>query len=256
MIKIIQITDIHMLSNEETDIYGINPYSLLNKLIESIKLIEDVDCIIITGDIANRGEYDAYIIVNKLFRELSCPIYWLQGNHDLSEVMLQVSNKVTIQSDKSFIIKNTKFILLQSVMRDEGDLSSNKARGYLFDYEMSFLKRELEENNFNSCVVALHHPPVLSNSWADRRILDNRLEFIALLEQFPKVKLVLYGHQHIAQRTIVNGINYISSPPTSFHYDPNGERFSILGNRHGFGIIIIDNEGHVKVENVYPCSEK
>lgn len=69
-----------MLSNEETDIYGINPYSLLNKLIESIKLIEDVDCIIITGDIANRGEYDAYIIVNKLFRELSCPIYWLQGN--------------------------------------------------------------------------------------------------------------------------------------------------------------------------------
>lgn len=240
-----------MLSNEETDIYGINPYSLLNKLIESIKLIEDVDCIIITGDIANRGEYDAYIIVNKLFRELSCPIYWLQGNHDLSEVMLQVSNKVTIQSDKSFIIKNTKFILLQSVMRDEGDLSSNKARGYLFDYEMSFLKRELDENNFENCVVALHHPPVLSNSWADRRILDNRLEFISLIEKFPKVKGVLYGHQHIAQHTIINDINYICSPPTSFHYDPNGARFSILKNKQGFGIVNIDNSSNIQCEFLY-----
>ena len=240
-----------MLSNKETDIYGINPYSLLNKLIEKIKLIEDVDCIILTGDIANRGEYDAYIIVNNLFSKLNCPIYWLQGNHDLSEVMLQVSNKVSIKSDKSFIIKNTKFILLQSVMRDEGDLSSNKARGYLFVYEMTFLKRELEENDFENCIIALHHPPVLSNSWADRRILDNRLEFISLIEKFPKVKGVLYGHQHIAQHTIVNDINYICSPPTSFHYDPNGARFSILKNKQGFGIVNIDNSSNIQCEFLY-----
>ena len=240
-----------MLSNKETDIYGINPYSLLNKLIEKIKLIEDVDCIILTGDIANRGEYDAYIIANNLFSKLNCPIYWLQGNHDLSEVMLQVSNKVSIKSDKSFIIKNTKFILLQSVMRDEGDLSSNKARGYLFDYEMTFLKRELEENDFENCIIALHHPPVLSNSWADRRILDNRLEFISLIEKFPKVIGVLYGHQHIAQHTIVNDINYICSPPTSFHYDPNGARFSILKNKQGFGIVNIDNSSNIQCEFLY-----
>lgn len=240
-----------MLANEESEIYGINPFSLLNNLIESIRLIEDIDCIIITGDITNRGDYEAYIFVNNLLKKLNCPIYWLQGNHDLSEVMLQVSNKVTIRSDKSFIIKNTKFILLQSVMRDEGDLSTNKARGYLFDYEMSFVKRELEENNFDNCVIALHHPPILSNSWADRRILDNRLEFIALLEQFPKVKVVLYGHQHIGQHTIVNGINYICSPPTSFHYDPKGERFSLLKNNQGYGEICIDCIGNVKVEFIY-----
>ena len=126
-------------------------------------------------------------------------------------------------------------------MRDEDDLSLNKGRGYLFNYEMSFLKRELDEDNFDNCVIALHHPPVLSNSWADRRILDNRLEFINLIEQYSKVKVVLYGHQHIAQQTIINNINYISSTPVSYHYNPNGVRFSLLKNIHGFGIIIIDN---------------
>jgi len=251
MIKIIHITDIHMLANNESEIYGINPHSLLKSLIESIRMIKDADCIIITGDIANRGEYEAYILVDKLFKTFNNPIYWLQGNHDLSEVMLQVANKVSIKADKSFILKNTKFILLQTVMRDEGDLSSNKARGYLFDYEMSFLKRELEEDNFQNCVVALHHPPILSNTWADRRILDNRTEFVNLLEHYPKVKLVLYGHQHIAQHTFINGINYISSPPTSFHYDPNGEKFSILKNRQGFGIIRIDNNDVIDLQNIF-----
>lgn len=251
MLKIIQLTDIHLPANETEILYGINIHSVVYKIAEKINQLINIDCIIITGDIANKGDYSAYVSLDNALKDIKAPIFWLQGNHDFSEVMLQVSTKVKIKSEKCFIIKNTKFILLQSVMRDEGDLSSNKARGYLFDYEMSFLKRELEENNFDNCVVALHHPPVLSNSWADRRILDNRIEFRALLEQFPKVKVVLYGHQHIAQHTILNDINYISSPPTSFHYDPNGERFSLLKDKQGFGIISIDDHFNVDSEFIY-----
>lgn len=249
--KIIQITDIHMLADVNSEIWGVNPYELFKSVIEQIKLINGVDCIIITGDIADNGEYDAYMNVNKLVEKLKCPVYWLQGNHDLSEVMLQVSNKVTIQSQKSFIIQNTKFILLQSVMRDEENLSSNKARGYLFDCEMSFLKRELDENNYDNCLIALHHPPVLANTWTDRRILDNRLEFISLIEKYPKVKAVLYGHQHIAQQTELNGIKYISSPPSSFHYNAFGEKFSLIKDRNGFGIITIDRYSAIKCEFIF-----
>ena len=251
MIKIIQLTDIHLPANETDILYGINIHSAIIKIAEKISQIKDIDCVIITGDIANAGDYTAYISLDKALNKIEVPIFWLQGNHDFSEVMLQVSTKVKIKSEKCFAIKNTKFILLQSVMRDEDDLSLNKGRGYLFNYEMSFLKRELDEDNFDNCIIALHHPPVLSNSWADRRILDNRLEFINLIEQYSKVKVVLYGHQHIAQQTIINNINYISSTPVSYHYNPNGVRFSLLKNIHGFGIIIIDNEGNVNAENVY-----
>lgn len=251
MLKIIQLTDIHLPANEIDILYGINIHSVVYKVAEKISQIEDIDCIIITGDIANKGDYNAYITLDNAFKNINVPIFWLQGNHDFSEVMLQVATKVKIKADKCFTIKNTKFILLQSVMRDEDDLSLNKGRGYLFNYEMIFLKRELEENDFDSCVIALHHPPVLSNSWTDRRILDNRLEFISLIEKFPKVKVVLYGHQHIAQQTIINKINYICPPPVSYHYNPNGEKFSLLENKQGFGIIIIDNEGNVIAKNVY-----
>ena len=251
MLKFIHLTDIHLPANETDILYGINIHSVVYQIAEKISQIKDVDCIIITGDIANKGDYNSYIALDDAVKDIDVPIFWVQGNHDFSEVMLQVSSKVKIKSDKSFSIKNTKFILLQSVMRDEDDLSQNKGRGFLFNYEMNFLERELEENNFDNYVIALHHPPVLSNYWTDRRILDNRLEFISLIEKFPKVKVVLYGHQHITQHIILNNIDFICSPPVSYHYDPNGDKFSILENKRGFGVIEIANNSNIKCEFIY-----
>jgi len=251
MLKIIQITDIHLLANKADTIFGINTYCSLKKIVEAIRFMADIDCIIITGDIANNGEYDAYIAVDELFMPFDFPIFWLQGNHDFSEVMLQVSSKIKIRADKSFKIGTTKFILLQTIMRDEDNLSLNKGRGYLFDYELLFLKRELDEDNFDHCVIAMHHPPILSNSWTDRRILDNRIEFANLIERYSKVRLVLYGHQHIAQITKINGITYITSPPSSFHYNPNGELFSMIQEKKGFGVIEINNDGQILFEECY-----
>jgi len=240
--KIIHITDIHLLATKDENIYGVNPYQNLLRIAENILQIEAVNCIIITGDIAHNGEYESYLLVDELFRNIRVPVYWLQGNHDYSEVMLQVANKIKIKTDKSFLINKTKFILLQKVMKDEDNLSKNKARGFLFDYEMKFLERELKEENFEQCVVVLHHPPILSNSWLDRRILDNRENFISMLEQYPKVKIVLYGHQHNEQETEQNGITYISAPPVAYHFNPKGERFSLLDNKSGYAVVELKSD--------------
>ncbi len=113
MLKIIHLTDIHLPANETDVLYGINIHSVVYKIAEKISQIKDIDCIIITGDIANKGDYNAYLTLDKAFKDIYVPIFWLQGNHDFSEVMLQVSTKVKIKSEKCFVIKNTKFILLQ-----------------------------------------------------------------------------------------------------------------------------------------------
>jgi Icc protein len=251
MIKIVQITDIHMPNNKEKFLYGVNPYNNLNKVVSAINLVDDIDCVLITGDIAHRGEYDAYMCVWELIKRIKPLVYWFQGNHDLSEVMLQIATKVNIKTDKSFIINETKIILLQTSVRDEDDLSKNKGRGFLFDYEMSFLRRELEEDNFKQCIIALHHPPVLSNSWTDRKILDNRDVFIALIANYPKVKLTLYGHQHFAQQTVMNNITFLTAPPVSYHYNPNGERYSLIDNRSGFAVIEMTESGKILHEFIY-----
>lgn len=251
MLKIIQITDLHLLANKEEEIGGVYPYSTLKQVVSMVNRVKDIDCVIVTGDIAHHSEYEAYLHANELLSTIDSPVYWLQGNHDFAQVMLQVANRVKIKHDKSFVIKETKFIMLQTVLRDEVDLTKNRGRGLLFDYEFSFLKRELEEDNFKQAVIALHHPPLLTNTWIDRRGLVNREEFLSIIENYPKVCLVLYGHQHLAQHTIIKGINYITAPPSSYHYNPDGEEFSLIANRSGFGIISIDDNRKIDFEEVY-----
>ena len=45
--KIAHITDIHLLSTKEENIYGVNPYQNLLRITENILQIEAVNCIII-----------------------------------------------------------------------------------------------------------------------------------------------------------------------------------------------------------------
>lgn len=251
MMKIIHLTDLHLVANSGEMVCGVDPYAKLQQVAEAIQKIGEVDAVIITGDITNHNEYEAYLHADHLLAKIGSPIYWLQGNHDFAQVMLQVANRVKIRSDKSFLVKETKFILLQSVLRDEADLTKNRGRGWMFDYELSFLQRELEVDNFEMAVVALHHPPLLTHSWIDKRGLENRDLLVAILEKYPKVKVVLYGHQHLESHEFINNIHYISSPPVSFHYDPNGTDFSLIPNRNGYGIITLDGLSNVTFEPVY-----
>ena len=88
---------------KEEYLYGVNPYQNLAKIINDISALKAIDCILVTGDIAHKGEYESYLLVGELYRNIDVPAYWLQGNHDYSEVMLQVANQVKIKSDKSLI---------------------------------------------------------------------------------------------------------------------------------------------------------
>ena len=45
MLKIIQITDIHLLPNKADTIFGINTYSSLKKIIEAIRFMSDINII-------------------------------------------------------------------------------------------------------------------------------------------------------------------------------------------------------------------
>lgn len=247
MLKIIHLTDLH-IENVDSILFGQKTFDNLCLIKEEIKSIANIDCIIITGDVTHSGKYTSYLLVDDVLNELSVPKYWLPGNHDLNEVMFQVAKKVKFSSEKSFSINDSKFILLNSTVRDEDNLSRNKARGILFDYELDFLKMELENGNFNNYIVALHHPPIESGYWFDRRILQNRDEFNSIIKEHPKARLVLYGHSHYANYKLHNGLTYISSPNGSYHYDPHGNIFSLLEKKPGFGIITIDENYNINYE--------
>lgn len=80
--KIIQITDTHMIHPGDT-LYGIDPAEQLARALVDIRQRHpDADLLVMTGDLCNHGEPEAYAQLKELLADMPFPVRLLLGNHD------------------------------------------------------------------------------------------------------------------------------------------------------------------------------
>ncbi len=80
--KIIQITDTHLVRPGET-IYGLDPTARLRAVVDDILLCHaDADLAVVTGDMTDRGEREAFRAFRNEISRLPMPVRLLLGNHD------------------------------------------------------------------------------------------------------------------------------------------------------------------------------
>ena len=94
MIKIIQITDPHLLENKSELFRDVKPYETLKAIISNIKKSNwDFDIVIATGDLAQDNKKNSYNHFVDLLTSLNTPIYSIPGNHDDKGIMQSVLTK-------------------------------------------------------------------------------------------------------------------------------------------------------------------
>ena len=72
-----------------------------------------------------------------------------------------------------------------------------KVFGALAESELAFLSETLEQHPDIPAVIALHHHPVdIGSDWMEKIGLTNRDAFWQVLDRFPQVRIVLWGHIH------------------------------------------------------------
>lgn len=247
-IKFIQITDSHLLEGGNVKLHNIPINEIHFKIFSEIKKIEtEIDLILVTGDISESGSEESYLNALKIFSSINKPTYWIAGNHDNLDTIHLFNNEGNIKSEKSFTVKGIHFVLLNSVsLSSDG---KNRSRGILSSKELVFLKSELQLNLTKRIVVALHHPPIKSGTWKDDRMLENADDFFEVINQFSNVKLVLYGHQHQANETIIGDTKFYSPPAASFQFDKS-IKWGFDDLPAGFGVISINND------NTFECQSK
>ena len=84
--KIIHMSDLH-LSADGALVWEEDCRRKFLTAIKQIKMMRDVDAIIVSGDISNDGSLNSYYFADRVFSELSIPTYWCVGNHDNLSVM-------------------------------------------------------------------------------------------------------------------------------------------------------------------------
>jgi 3',5'-cyclic-AMP phosphodiesterase len=192
--RFIHLTDTHLTVPDKL-LYGIDPAKRLREAVADINTrFGDAEFVIVTGDLAHRGEPDAYTLLRTILRDLKIPVHLGIGNHDdRAEFCRQFPDTPTDPSgfvQYSVEISDRVFIMLDS-MADGG------SSGVLGPDRLNWLSDALHTRPHCDTFVFLHHAPVaLGIPDLDDIGLRDAAAFGDIVDKARCVKHVFFGHVH------------------------------------------------------------
>ena len=231
-LSVAQVTDIHLFADESQALLGIPTTHSFEAVIERLKQINsEIDLLLVTGDLSGDGTPGSYENLQDLFNQLQIPTYWLPGDQDCAIAMEEYLNLGLVSRRKCFERGGWNFILLNSSIPDQ-------VHGFLSSKTLSWLEQQLEVIGESPTLLALHHPPFPVNStWLDNTNLQNPEELFQILDRYPQVKLVLFGHIHQEFQQQRGNVSYLGTPSTCIQYRPKSPSLTIDSKSPGFRLL-------------------
>jgi Icc protein len=237
-LSIAQVTDIHLFADEDQELLGLPTQQSFQAVIERLnELRPQLDLLLLTGDLSQDGMPESYERLQNLLNPLQLRTYWLPGNHDCPSTMEQVLNCELLSPSKAFEVGGWNFILLNSGV-------AGCVHGYLSAQTLNWLDVQLKTLENKPTLVGLHHPPFQVNSdWLDTSSLQNPEELFAILDRYPQVKLVLFGHIHQEFHQERNRVHYLGSPSSSIQFERESSNFALGKEPPGFRLLSLYPDG-------------
>lgn len=240
-IKIVQISDTHLYSDTRKDLLSVNTNESFHKVLSLIKKNhnDDLSMIFLTGDISQDFSDNAYIRIAEDLSTFQVPVYCIPGNHDNVEEMKRIYPHKTISYQNQIVLKHWNFIFLNSQL-------PGSAAGYLNKEELSMMQKCLIKYPNKHTMIVLHHQPLPTGSqWLDNLCLRNADEFWQIVDKYPQIKVVLYGHIHQQYENIRKGIKCLGTPSTCIQFDPKFNGFRLENIPPGYRWINLLDNGDV-----------
>lgn len=236
-IRIVQLSDCHLFKSTEGKLLGLNTEQSLSLVMD---LIQDqqhaIDLVLATGDLSQDGSSESYARFHKSMEAFACPVYWLPGNHDLTDIM--ANHQVARRMSPCVIdAEGWQIIMLDSTIR-------GKVPGNFADTELQFLQKALQDSQGKHVMIALHHQPVpVGSDWLDQQIVGNASEFFEVVDQFSNVRAIIWGHVHQVFETRRKGVKLMSVPSTCVQFLPNSQDFAVDKESPGYRWIDLNPDG-------------
>ncbi|MEM1153228.1 MAG: 3',5'-cyclic-AMP phosphodiesterase [Pseudomonadota bacterium] len=220
-VRVIQITDTHLCAAKGGTLLGMDTDHSLQAVIDLIQRERPhTDLVLGTGDLSDQGAVEAYDRAHGYFSQLTEQYFWLPGNHDESANMLAIED-TEARMCREIRVANWQIIMLNSQLQGE-------VRGELGSTELAHLQSALNsgaEQGLFALVCLHHHPVEIGCDWLDEQIVGDADAFFGILDQFPAVKGVIWGHVHQELDQFRGGIRLLATPSTCVQFAPNSVRF-------------------------------
>jgi Icc protein len=217
-LKFVHITDTHLLDQAEETFHSLNTKkSLETVLSHSQTRYPDIDFLLFTGDISQTGSEESYTLFKSVVQEYDLPIYCVPGNHDTPKLLQHIIPNCPDSSINIIQLGNFSLVLLNSWVE-------NKHHGMVTQRCLQQLDDHLKNSEDQFNIIAIHHPPVSINStWLDQIGLQNQTDFLQVINQYPKNKLLLFGHVHQEIDQQLDDLRLLATPSTCHQFKANSE---------------------------------
>ncbi|WP_167051492.1 phosphodiesterase [Salinibacterium sp. ZJ77] len=227
---IVHLSDTHFLGGGKP-LYGtVDTDATVVRALEQLERSElRPEAIVITGDLADVAEADAYERlrdhIEPAAERMGSRIIWVMGNHDEREPFASIlmrEEATTDTQDRVYDVNGLRIIALDSSVPGyhHGDLRPE---------QLEWLRAELATPAPSGTILALHHPPIPTPIELMALIeLDHQAELADVIRG-TDVRAILAGHLHYSTSGTFAGIPVSVSAATCYTIDTSAEPGTLAG---------------------------
>ncbi len=202
--RILHISDTHIFGDDTLHYGVVDTAAALTRTLERASSIEDIDVVLLSGDISDDMTAASYERVRAMVEpwaaERSVPVLYAMGNHDRAAEFEEVLGDRTGVLE----VRGVRIIRLDSAVPGAG-------YGEVGAEQIEMLRRELAAASGPSIVV-VHHPPTPAYGPLLKALeLQDAAELIAACAE-GGATAVLSGHYHHPLVAIEQGVPVIVAP--------------------------------------------
>ena len=242
VVRLVQITDTHLGRAVGGTLLGLDTDFSLNHVIDLVlSRHADLDMVLGTGDISDNGSEQAYERAGDYFARLPGEVFWLAGNHDRRDLMEKVLGH------DGRLVRAVRAGCWQVVMLNSQ--IPGEVGGELGSEELEWLQSCLEEaaSRQHFTLICLHHQPVpVGSAWIDQQQLADSEAFFSLIDRFPLVRGILWGHVHQQLDTERHGVKLMSTPSSCVQFAPHNDDFKVDDIAPGYRWLNLSSDGSIE----------
>lgn len=242
IVRVVQLTDTHLCQTQGGTLLGMDTDHSLQAVIDLVKAERPViDLLLGTGDLSDQGALDAYRRLRGYFAQLSDSYCWLPGNHD-DRANMDVVSDHPLRLCREIRLGRWQVVMLDSQVPGlvGGELGSD---------ELTLLEAALvaaAEQELFTLVCLHHHPVLIGCEWLDEQMVADAPAFFAILDRFPGVRGVLWGHVHQQVDRRHGDIQLMASPSTCVQFAPGSVGFKADPAPPGYRWLDLHDDGTLR----------
>ena len=212
------------------------------------------EAIVITGDLADLAEPDAYARLAAQFEpvaaRLGAQIIWVMGNHDERPPFAAAffGGETTDPLDRVYHVGGLRIIALDSTV-------PGYHHGELTDAQLAWLRDELATPADDGTLIALHHPPIPTPIEIMAIIELQAQQRLADVIRGTDVRGILAGHLHYSTSGTFAGVPVSVASATCYTIDNSGGVGRLVGVDGGQSFNLVHVYDDSVVHTIVPVGE-